>query len=71
MPYADSTSPTYSPNKGLELTAYSVRSCVAPASSSSSGLAFGYNPFRRGSCEANPSCLLLLIAFIEPLESIV
>jgi len=27
------------PNKGLELTAYSVRSCLAPASSSSSGLA--------------------------------
>ena len=29
------------PNKGLELTAYSVRSCLAPASGSSSGLAFG------------------------------
>ena len=28
-------------NNGLELTAYSVRSCVAPASSSSSGPAFG------------------------------
>ena len=28
------------PNKGLELTASSVRSCLAPASSSSSGLAF-------------------------------
>ena len=27
------------PNKGLELTASSVRSCLAPASSSSSGLA--------------------------------
>jgi len=27
------------PNKGLELTASSVRSCVAPASGSSSGLA--------------------------------
>ena len=27
------------PNKGLELTAYSVRSCLAPASSSSSDLA--------------------------------
>ena len=39
MPYADSTSPTYLPNKGLELTASSVRSCLAPASSSSSGLA--------------------------------
>ena len=33
------------PNKGLELTAYSVRSCLAPASGSSSGLAFG--PFHR------------------------
>jgi Phosphoribosylformylglycinamidine (FGAM) synthase len=32
------------PNKGLELTAYSVRSCVAPASSSSSGLAVGFFP---------------------------
>ena len=41
MPYADSTSPTYLPNKGLELTASSVRSCLAPASSSSSGLALG------------------------------
>ena len=30
------------PNKGLELTAYSVRSCVAPASSRSSGPAFGF-----------------------------
>ena len=29
------------PNKGLELTAYSVRSCVAPASSRSSGPALG------------------------------
>jgi len=29
------------PNKGLELTASSVRSYVAPASGSSSGLAFG------------------------------
>jgi hypothetical protein len=29
------------PNKGLELTASSVRSCVAPASGSSSDLAFG------------------------------
>jgi len=29
------------PPKGLELTAYSVRSFLAPASSSSSGLAFG------------------------------
>jgi len=29
------------PNQGLELTAYSVRSFVAPASSSSSGLALG------------------------------
>ncbi len=29
-------------NQGLELTAYSVRSCLAPASSSSSGLAFGF-----------------------------
>jgi hypothetical protein len=29
------------PNKGLELTAYSVRSFVAPASSRSSGLALG------------------------------
>jgi hypothetical protein len=29
------------PNKGLELTAYSVRSCLAPASGSNSGLAFG------------------------------
>jgi len=29
------------PNKGLELTAYSVRSCLAPASSRSSGLALG------------------------------
>jgi hypothetical protein len=27
------------PNQGLERTAYSVRSCVAPASSRSSGLA--------------------------------
>ena len=31
-------------NKGLELTAYSDRSCLAPTSSSSSGLAFGPNP---------------------------
>ena len=30
-----------SPNNGLELTAYSVRSCLLPASSSSSGPAFG------------------------------
>ena len=29
------------PNQGLELTASSVRSCLAPAASSSSGLAFG------------------------------
>ena len=29
------------PNKGMELTAYSVRSYLAPASSSSSCLAFG------------------------------
>jgi hypothetical protein len=29
------------PNKGVELTAYSVRSYVAPASSRSSRLAFG------------------------------
>ena len=29
------------PNKGLELTARSVRSCLAPASGRSSGLAFG------------------------------
>jgi hypothetical protein len=29
------------PNKGLELTASSVRSCLAPASGSSSGLALG------------------------------
>ena len=28
-------------NKGLELTASSVRSCLAPASGSSSGLALG------------------------------
>ena len=39
MPDADSPSPTYSPNKGLELTASSVRSCLAPATSRSSGLA--------------------------------
>ena len=31
----------WGPNKGLELTASSVRSCLAPASGSSSGLAFG------------------------------
>jgi len=31
------------PNQGLELTASSVRSCLAPASGSSSGLAFGFN----------------------------
>jgi hypothetical protein len=30
------------PNKGLELTASSVRSCLAPASGRSSGLAFGF-----------------------------
>src|SRR5262249_35224611 len=35
--------PEPGPNKGVELTAYSVRSCVAPASSSSSRLAFGRN----------------------------
>jgi hypothetical protein len=29
------------PNKGVELTAYSVRSCLAPASSRSSRLALG------------------------------
>jgi hypothetical protein len=32
------------PNKRLELTASSVRSCLAPASSSSSGLALGSPP---------------------------
>jgi hypothetical protein len=32
------------PNKGLELPASSVRSCLAPASGSSSGLAFGIRP---------------------------
>jgi hypothetical protein len=36
------------PNKGLELTAYSVRSCLAPASGSSSGLAFGFFIFVKG-----------------------
>jgi hypothetical protein len=30
------------PNKGVELTASSVRSCLAPASSRSSRLAFGH-----------------------------
>jgi hypothetical protein len=34
------------PNQGLELTASSVRSCLAPASGSSSGLAFGEQPTR-------------------------
>ena len=33
--------PIPAPNIGLELTASSVRSCLAPASSSSSGPAFG------------------------------
>jgi hypothetical protein len=33
--------PVTSPNKGMEPTAYSVRSCVAPASSSGSCLALG------------------------------
>jgi len=33
----------FRPNKGLELTASSVRSCLAPASGSSSGLAFGFH----------------------------
>jgi hypothetical protein len=30
------------PNKGVELTAYSVRSCLAPASSRSSRLALAF-----------------------------
>jgi hypothetical protein len=33
------------PNKGLELTAYSVRSSLAPASSRSSGLALGTHTY--------------------------
>jgi hypothetical protein len=36
------------PNQGLELTAYSVRSYVAPAFGSSSGLAFGHYMPARG-----------------------
>ena len=36
------------PNKGMELTAYSVRSYVAPASGSSSCLAFGFNGKKKG-----------------------
>ena len=36
------------PNKGLELTASSVRSCLAPASGSNSGPASGRNTNRRG-----------------------
>jgi hypothetical protein len=35
------------PNQGLERTAYSVRSYVAPASSRSSGLALGFVTERR------------------------
>jgi hypothetical protein len=37
--------PNAAPNKGLELTAYSVRSCVAPAARRSSGLALGVSQF--------------------------
>jgi hypothetical protein len=33
------------PNKGVELTGNSVRSCVAPAAPSSSGLAFGFRKY--------------------------
>jgi hypothetical protein len=54
MAYADSTSPTYSPNKGLELTAYSVRSSLAPASSSSSGLALFGAEFHQSGKEVCP-----------------
>lgn len=36
-----SSLPELGPNQGMELTAYSVRSCLASASSSSSCLAFG------------------------------
>ena len=36
------------PNKGVELTAYRVRSCLAPASSRSSRLAFGVANTRAG-----------------------
>ena len=37
----------FRPNKGLELTASSVRSCLAPASGSSSGLALGVSSRQR------------------------
>jgi hypothetical protein len=43
----DARSQTW-PNKGLELTAYSVRSCLASASGSSSRLALGVATTRVG-----------------------
>ena len=47
------------PNKGLELTAYSVRSCLAPASSRSSGLALSLK-IRLGSRPDSPENRLFL-----------
>jgi hypothetical protein len=47
------------PNKGVELTAYSVRSCLAPASSRSSRLALGFGT----EWKEQPTCVGTKVAF--------
>ena len=49
------------PNKGLELTASSVRSYLAPASGSSSGLAFG----AKGAEEAKRKYRVICLAWLH------